>query len=318
MTNNVINHIGTQHGPIVGPQSDCSGLWATINTYLHGIMVWSQSWSIIWWYGPKVSMVPKYGPKVGTASHSWYFGTLEWLEYRTLEHWNSWYFGTVGTVGIVSWNHLCQHHFFVSIISLSMTHLCQHHFFVSTISLSATCYCQWHVIVSDMLLSATHLCQWHISISKPSLSEQCWNGMMFFGMMFFGMMFFGMMFCGTILFGMMFLERYSLERLGLLESQHCDGIEQRSVEWWHWNDDMVEWWYWNDDIVEWWYGSDTSPWKHDTFLSFGIVERWRRWRGYMVESWLAEEFRVHCSVIITWIIGQTLISGQFQTTRHNL
>ena len=38
MTNNVINHIGTQHGPIVGPQSDCSGLRATMNT----------------WYDPKV------------------------------------------------------------------------------------------------------------------------------------------------------------------------------------------------------------------------------------------------------------------------
>ena len=54
--------------------------------------------------------------------------------------------------------------------------------------------------------------------------------MMFFGMMFCGTILFGTMFCGTILFGMVFLERYSLERLGLLESQHCDGIEQRSVE----------------------------------------------------------------------------------------
>ena len=137
MTNNVINHIGTQHGPIVGPQSDCSGLWATINTYLHGIMVWFQSQ-----YGSKIWSQSWHGQPQLVLWNNWYFGTLEWLEYRTLEHWNSWYFGTVGTVGIVSWNHLCQHHFFVSTISLSMTHLCQHHFFVSTISLSATCYCQ--------------------------------------------------------------------------------------------------------------------------------------------------------------------------------
>ena len=46
--NNVINRTGKQHGPIVGPQSDCSGLRATMNT----------------WYGTKVDpsyhgMIPK-------------------------------------------------------------------------------------------------------------------------------------------------------------------------------------------------------------------------------------------------------------------
>ena len=173
MINNIINYIGTQHGPIVGPQSDCSGLWATINTYLHGIMVWSQSWSIIWWYGPKVSMVPKYGPKVGTARHSWYFGTI-----GTLEHWNGWNIvlwniGTVGTLvrlgpylGIIfvniislSTSFLCQWHISVSTISLSAPFLCQHHFFVSYMLLSVTCYYQRHIFVNNTSLSVNHICQ---------------------------------------------------------------------------------------------------------------------------------------------------------------
>ena len=140
-------------------------------------------------------MVPKYGPKVGTASHSWYFGTI-----GTLEHWNGWNIvlwniGTVGTlvlwnigtVGtLVLWNigtvgtlvlwygwdswdrilesslsasFLCQHHFFVNDTSLSAPFLCQHHFFVSYMLLSVTCYYQRHIFVNDTSLSVNHLCQ---------------------------------------------------------------------------------------------------------------------------------------------------------------
>ena len=70
--NNVTNHTGTQHGPIVGPQSDYSGLWATMNT----------------WYGPKVDpshhgMI--HTTKVGKGPHTYfdtaYFGIIFWNDY---------------------------------------------------------------------------------------------------------------------------------------------------------------------------------------------------------------------------------------------
>ena len=94
----------------------------TIPSFLQSTNAPNHSSKLLTRYGPKVSMVPKYGPKVGTARHSWYFGTI-----GTLEHWNGWNIvlwniGTVGTLvrlgpylGII----------FVNIISLSTSFLCQ-------------------------------------------------------------------------------------------------------------------------------------------------------------------------------------------------